>query len=501
MVLEPPRLASEPFVAFDEWADAESEVRKAALAYCSGRSSTMLEGTLVRLEPVVWLTWNPPPGAKEPTNPLPRAYLRRVLVCDVAGPRDEGLSDRLFRFETDPPPSPYRLERLVAGPRSLPEETWSIWGRPKGGVQQVLSEEGLLHYGDRRIVEGLALGRAARLGLSEGDDTRAVMLGVVVDLLSIAETLPGQADSTWRLDVQKLAAWANGAPGAEGLEAAVEAREEHRRAVTAVVALRRREGETESLEFVGDRAELVGHLESARRAIARLPTWVDDQAPRGDATKLRAQLAELASSARSSRSRARLQEVASLAAPAIAAARSLRAEIDSAQEDREAEKAGQAERARRRKKEEADAAKDARARDRAFAKQRADLEQKARAHQRHLEKLLERKTTRKGEDVVGALVSAGVVSWEKRTFQEEVVGESRLAMAVHWAEGRPIKRHVVERVENVLVDSTGKAWWPGHLSAWATPPVRQVLEAALSRPQRSTGPVRAALATLPGGGL
>lgn len=474
---EPSPLADLSAVVLDEWADAEQATRQAALAYCAGDTTSRIEGQLVHMRPTALLTWNPTAGA-DPCAPLPDAARRRVLILNAGaiGP-DPSLARRLAEFYREEPPSPYKLEALRRGPDRLPDAVWAIWEDPDAGVNQVLSQQGLLRYGDRRSLELLTLGRAARLGLAQDDDLQALFVGVLVDLFAAAETVPGQiVYPAWRAHMATLQRWTAGlgAPGSSAVGEVIQAYQEDLGRHRAELRARKLEGESGDLKLMGLRAAVVERFDLAEKAIRRLPAFAENRRP--EAAGLRSQLRELATRARNSRSPERLDDVTRLGEGPLAAATRLRSEVDAEVHRRRWDMRQARATAQQEQRREVQ-------RQRAFARahQVARVGRKAEVAplRTPLVRLTRRRSTKPGENVATELVRLKVLKPEEIT---------ETIQPTPWEQRQAAKRggpppSVRTRLTRTgrYIDSHGIVYQPSQLRAWDAPSVQGILAGAIAR--------------------
>ncbi len=477
-------LVDQPFVCLDEWAD-DPAVRREALRLVYGDTAAMVEGERVELRPTVLLTYNTTAG-KDPRWPLPEKYWRRCLVAHLdRSTADGGLSHRLNRFFAERRPPALRVDAMRWPGDRLPDNIRRFVDQ-RAPFRAVMSEPGRLRYGDVRSVEALALGRIARLGV-DLDVSEAVVLHVVHDLCTIAETIDGHIDPGWRLDADKVRRTLAGKPGVCELAEAVEARIRGRNARAAAAGQVRYTQQVESLARVGRRAELAGRFSTAARSIERVPV---EHRPR--AAGLRAQLRTLAAKAAEARSDDALDDLEHLGEPVVTEAQALRQVLDEAaavdklrrrqQADEQKRAAEQRRRIERSDKVAADQHR------RAAAAAEKAREKRA----RDLRGLLARKTTRPGEDVLGRLVALDVVRRVDRAERVDTRnGWDRLTgQAPRWMR-RPIVGY--ETVEG--------SWHRAEaLASWQAPAVRAALQEALAvldRPAPVLSQAQAALLPAP----
>ena len=471
-VLEPSALVGLPFVCLDEWAAAKDDVRREALKLVHGETAAVVEGERIELHPTTLVTYNPAPGG-DPRRPLPEAYWRRCIVFYAdSAPDDPGLAGRLHGFYAENRPPALRLDTFRAGVEELPAEIRTML-EADDGFRRPLTDDGRLCYGDIRTAEALMLGRLARLGVVPGDDLRAVALHVAYDLLTVAETVPGQVVGSWRLHLDAAVEALAGAPGADQLVDAVRGHEQARQArATAADEIRRRSDE-QGLALVGRRAEVAERFTDAAKAIERVPRGLRPQA-----AGLRKQLRTLATRTAKARSTSALDDLEQLGAPVIAAATAVHDEV--AQRAAEARDVAQQRLDQLRQGRAQARALDSQLRERARA---ADQQNKARAraHKRRLvelRKLQQRKTTRPDEDVLARLVELQVVEPVDETYQSDA-----RSVFEEYVLHRPPR--IVTRTRRRYRSTAGEMYAADDLRRWEAPLVRRVVAAAISAPPGS----------------
>ncbi len=470
---EPSPITRLSFVCFDEWAEAEPEVRRAILRMLHGERVVTVEDDRVELSPVAMVTFNPSPGAGDPRRPLPESYWRRCLILHPdAAAGVEQLPGRLARYDADRAGRLIDLRRLGPPSAGLPAAVDDLLS----GFAEQLTASGRMRYGDRRTVEACVLGRAARIGTP--DDLRAVAVAVTVDLLTLAETVPGElANPEWEYEMDVARRVLATAPGFDHLAAALEAHEEARRETTRRQQAKRVEAEAISLELVGDRDALSEVFRQAQYAIRTVPVQ-DRPAAKG----LRSQLSDLARKAAQARSAEALSAVDALGAPVLQRAAAMRDRIV-------AERAQSAEAETKRKRDEKAATERRRADDVARRKAIATSDRAARrdaAEQRkallereryagQLRRLLARKTTKPDEDVAARLVELGCLELRR----EERWDEPFLPGLRKWLSGTEPGK--VRQIVTVYVDATGRRYGPEMFAFWQHPATRAALKAAIAQ--------------------
>lgn len=519
-----------PFACLDELADAEPEVRRAAMAYLHGETTLEVEGTPVDLAPVVLVCFNPPERSADQV--LPAAIWRRCLrlrTDDLPVPSDQ--ARRLDAFTKGPKPAPVGLACLRLPAPGLPDSSWAlIDGDGSRGFYGVLTERGRTWH-DRRSLETLALGRAARLGAELGLSTVAMIL----DVLTLAETVPDLvACVDWRPNVDALRSAGAGHPGARETADAYDALVAKRSQAREAVAARRRQDEAVDLDLLGRRQALMETYAQAARSIERVPAPVREQA-----AGLRAQLRDLRTRAGDARRAARLDELEALGTRYLAAAHDLRRGLQAEAEQRRRAldqaraalaglgRLGPAQRAERDRLREALA--QAKQADRgAFealldrvadgtrsladrvdqdrrqvrlakgsAERQRAVERAQAARRRHLEALRRRRRTKPGEDVTGALEAAGAVRRVVDEVQESVEPSPASKLGALLV-GRPAPAPTWRTVPRTyFVDAAGRSWWPEKLQAWGSPGVDAVIDAALAGRAPALAPARELLALSP----
>lgn len=482
MVLETSAIVRLPFVCLDEWAAASPEVKREALKLVHGETVALVEDERVELRPTTLLTYNPLPRG-DCRAPLPEAYWRRCIVLNVDGvPDDPGLAGRLQHFYAQCRPPALRLEKLHAVVGEVPGELRAQFVSDRG-FRRALTDAGRLCYGDIRTAETLVLGRMGRFGLGEADDLRAVVLHVVYDLLTVAETVPGQVDPTWRLDADATRRDLAGSPGAVELVDTVNHHEQARRAREMAGAERARRSAEQDLALVGRRAEMAQGFTDAAKAIERVPG-----ALRPRAAGIRKQLRTLAQKAADARSASALDSLVDLASPMVQAAEDLRAEMLEAAS--EARRIAQEQKDRQRQQAEAARALDRQLQERAKI---TDKQNKAQAlavkrHVAALHALARRKTTRPEENVLGRLVECHVLVGFDEVFETDA------RSAIERLQRRPPK--IEPRTRRRYRSADGQIYAAEELRSWDAPAVRQALAGAIAAAEHRAA-VRTPLAALP----
>lgn len=475
--VEPSALVDLPFVCLDEWAD-DPQVRREALRLVHGETASVVEGERIALRPTVLLTFNTTAG-RDPRWPLPEPYWRRCLVAHL-DEGDQGLGGRLDRFGAVGRPPALSLDATVWPGDRLPDTVRHLVD-DRAPMRRVMTDAGRLFYGDVRTVEALALGRLARLGVSVDTDATAVVWQVVVDLLTMAETIDGHVTSGWRPAADDVRRALAGSAGVDELTAAIDAGNAARAGRAVQAAEVRRMRDHVAVALVGRRAELAETFTGAARAIERVPA---EHRPR--AAGLRKQLRTLAQQGSEARSDQALDDVAAVGAPLLEAARQLRRGLDDATEAakrlEQRHKDHQKQAAEQRRAAEARASEAARL----AAKQTKERQQARHRQLAELRSLLRRKTTRAGEDVIGRLVGLHAVEPVAQRYQVDA------RSLLDQVRGRPPRW--VERTRRRYQAADGTLWGPDQLRSWEAPAVRQVLAAAVAAVE-DAGPI--AVAALP----
>ncbi len=462
-------LTDYPFVCLDEWSQADVAVRRESLRLLDGQPAVVIEGERVALRAVTLVAYNPS-GTAGLQAPLPEAYWRRcyVLNTDYAS-EGRGLASRLRSFYERRPPQALDLARLALPFSELRSAALALITDDEKGFRERLTDAGRTNYGDVRAAEACALGRAARLGLDSDDDPRLVVLGVIHDILSLAETIPGQINpSGWRVPLTEEE---RGLAGADLLRNAIESHKGQAERIKAEREQKAKAKDVDSLTLIGRRASVAESFRQAAKAIERVP-----EAARPEATGIRAQLRRLAADAEASRSAGALDKIRDLGSPVAAQAHAMRAKLDDeARRAKDAEAAARA-REQRDRRTVAERAKAARARD-SENRRKARAEQAERIKQaKPLRDLLARKTTRPGEDVIGKLVALGVLSKARRPY----VADSRS----QWDKlmGKPERPETF--YETVYVVRDGRVWRPAAFDSWQAAATRAALQAAIDHVDR-----------------
>jgi len=382
-----------PFVVFDEWDNADDPLRRAALPYFQGTCTVQLEGELVALHPVPMLAANPPAGRGRYDH-LRGEYRRRSVVLDTGDRRRPELVVFHRQAVLGRPLLP--LEQLVPPATELDAQSTGIIDM----LHEVLSTEGQDQAPPAQALELAALGRAALLG--PGADLRHAAYATVLSYLVVTETIDGgrQVAEGWQLDVRAIQEWLG--PGVGGdLEAAMQRARDARAARAADVAVGRRRRVVEDLALTERRAALCAELEQVRRQLhgGRGVPAADQPTAAG----IRAHLGKLRESAGAQRSTAGLTEVATLAAAPLARGRELLARLEADKTARTAQCQAEKEQERRAVAARRGTAKaDAVARRQQKQALRRELTA-VRALASPLERLWDRRTTRRGEAALDTL--------------------------------------------------------------------------------------------------
>ena len=466
-----------PFACLDEWAD-DPQVRREALRLVHGETVAVVEGERIELRPTVLLTFNTTAG-HDPRWPLPEPYWRRCLVAHLDD-GDQGLGGRLDRFYAIDRPAALRLDAMAWPGERLPDTVRHLVD-DRAPMRRVMSDAGRLFYGDVRTVETLALGRLARLSIPADAHAAAAVWQVVVDVLTVAETIDGHVTAGWRPAADDVRRALAGTAGVDELAAAIDAGTTARAARTAQAAEVRRDRDHVAVALIGRRAELAETFTGAARAIERVPA---EHRPR--AAGLRKQLRTLAHQASEARSGQALDDLAAVGAPVLDAARQLHRSLDDAAET--ARRLDQQRKDQQKQAAEQRRAAEARAREAArLAARQAKQRQQARDRRlAELRPLLRRKTTRAGEDVLGRLVELHAIEPVSQRYQHDA------RSLLDQVRRRPPRW--VERTRRRYQAADGTLWAPDQLRAWEEPAVRQVLAAAVAAVE-GAGP--ASVAALP----
>ena len=318
------------FVCFDELGLADDATRRHVSSYLHGESAVHIEGELVRLAPTAMVCFNQPERI-DPLWPLPEATWRRCIRLATAPlkpslPAD--MSQRLHAWHSGAKPAPIVVDSLELPCAELPESCWELFDGVAGFHSRCLTERGK-DWHDRRAFELFVLGRAAREGLRRGDRLEALTLGVGVDLLTAADTIPGLVSrSEWTLDVGRLRVLEM--VGADDVAQAVEAVTAQRAAARARAAQLERRSVTATLELAGEREALGVRISEAIATIRQVPpAW------REGAGSLKKQLSLIRDKVGDAGSPERVQELAALATPYLEQVRQLRNAVDRHQAERQ----------------------------------------------------------------------------------------------------------------------------------------------------------------------
>lgn len=530
-VFDPAPRTTVSFVCFDELQDADPKVRREVAHYFHGETLVEVEGDLVRFSPTPLGCYNPPAAV------FTAATHRRCVHIGPGAlrPREPAdLPDRLERFYAGARPAPVRLGDLALPATALPGELWPIFtGSP--GVLAVLTERGRLWH-DRRSFEALVLGRAARLGVKAGGNLRAALVGVVADLLSVAETVEGLvANANWR--VSALLDALGDLPGADAVRAHCRRLAELRVSIRADVASHRETAATGDLDLHGQRHELMATYQGALNKLKVVP-----DPERARASGLRAQLSRLTTAAGETRSAEALVEVETLGAPVLEAARAMRAELDerarlrreaigrarsaltglgaldsdeTAERDRLREALAEAAnlvdqdafdtavsqvaKAGRRLGDRATARRGQKALTKDLEIRRRQAEAKRASYRKRLVSLRKRVKTSAGEDVVAVLEREAVVVRQVEERPEELDPPAG-AVAWAWILNRPAPAPY-RRIRRVVyyVDRAGARWSGPQLATWGSPEVLAAIDAALRSLDSPALPPAQRLLALPSG--
>jgi len=459
-----PRL-SDPLICLDEFANANGEARREALKRLQGDTTLRLEDARVTLAAVPVVVFNPPLRAGE-LPLLPLAIYRRAVAINTAETVElvRRHEERIAAFLAAPAPRLVTLDSLAPVLDQVPEAVAALLRQPRG-EHTPLTAQGQQLW-DAAALGCCVLGRLARWADGE-DRARAAGATVLLDALICIETIPGTIGATWRDQMGAFPDWLAGLPGADrftdtmarGRAAAGEIR---RRSDA-----RRTERAGADLALVERRGVLRQRMEDARRSIERVP------APyRPEARGLRDGLRQLEERAGDARSQGALDDVAALATPRLGAVQAMRRAIDRARHESEQTRRAQAEMAAQ------SAAATQTMRERAEDALRAQraIQRELRQRRGALVKLRRRVQTKRGEDVVAALVREGVVSHEHRQDRAQPLSSMPPRKAVLTA--------LAPVPERVVVDRGGRRWRVGDLAAWGAPGVANVLDAAIDELDR-----------------
>jgi DNA-binding transcriptional ArsR family regulator len=507
-----------PFVCFDELGLAQDETRRHVGSYLHGESAVIIEGEEVPLAPTAMVCFNPRDGA-DALWPLPEATWRRCIRLATAPLRPSLPADmarRLQEWHRGAKPAPLDLSTLTLPRTELPATCWELFDGAEGFHARCLTDRGR-DWHDRRAFELCVLGRAARMGAGHDARLEALALGVGVDLLTVADTVPGLvASSGWALDVGQLRSLEM--LGAQDVASAIERVTAQRAEARQRSASQQRSDAMASLELVGEREALQVRLSEGIQTIRQVPPG-----RREEAGALKKQLAALRERAAHCGSPASLGAIEDLAAPYLERAAALRGEIDREQRARaQALESARAElrslgRLSGRTKVEADAIRQAigdasrvadqpgfsRAlnearqathalassidQDRLQGEHAAEVTRARRTRDTaratrvsELRKLGQRRRLKPGEDVAGVLVAAGVLipcEQQRRTEVPPTIADRVVARLMREPAGPT--EHV--EVVKYFVDCAGTSWWPQDVSEWGTPALQQVIAAAMER--------------------
>jgi hypothetical protein len=476
-VFDSSEVADLPFVVLDEADKAEGELRREMFRLFGEHPRIVIEGSDVLLRGVPLVVFNAPLGKGEtglPTNVLHEAHFRRSIVCSTHGlpaHQIDELPVRLRRHYADPVASGPLVSLADCTPpgERLPDAAVAVLRL----IREVLTTVGR-PFVQLEALEVVTLGRAGRLGCRPGDNLAGAVAGVVTDVLTCWETVPGVVEPGWTVDPDAWRRALGDAPGMEEFLAAASRAAEHRRAVTVERAARRSRADVEDLSLTGERARLRALLDEAISSISRVPKGYGPQA-----AGLRAQLRKLREDAGTARSKERLEEIAANAAPVLSQASDLvraiyqrRIEIERAQRarveaDRQAkELAG----AHRRALAVALAAK---------RERRREIRKKLAPWRKKWADARRRTTTRPDEDVPRRLVELRVVSEQRERYLEAREPDALERWLARRRRRPEPQRTPIERVHVFFVDRADRRYGLRELSSWGTPAVLEAIDASI----------------------
>jgi DNA-binding MarR family transcriptional regulator len=478
-VFEPSPLLDLELLCLDEYADADSDVRRAARKLLQGEAEVIAEGERVAVRPVVAVLFNPPPRSAPLPALLPPGIYRRAFSLDTSSVPDAMTkrSQPLRAFFAARRRRELDVAALLdSSVHQLSEGSVRLIAQLHDGPGHTPVTDAGLELLDPPKLELCALGRSRRWGVETSEDDVAATAAVVLDALTCLETLRGMIHPNWRrgLDRPEWESFLGAAPGAARFAATLRRGVEAQEGIADRIRTTRIARRAESLAVTRQRAELVEGLELARGLTVNLPKQL-----RPRAAGVREQLRLLARQAGDARSTEALDEIEVLAGPLRNEAASLRA-VAARERAQEAAERDASRRDAQRERDEQRQRKDELARRQRAAKAATTRRVKElRKSRTALGRLLTRRMTRKREDVVSTLIAAGAVRMSTART-ERIVDPLTIETMFAKALGRPAPapRHVIAE-QSVLVDCAGLTWRLSDVRQWGSPATRLVLERAV----------------------